>query len=1105
MKKLMNSLVRCSRVLPKLDLKMKFSLLFFMVALFQLKAEPNYSQKVKIDLDLKDAPISRIIEEIESKTDFKFFYSREELNLERKIDIQVKRQEIRKVLGKLFPYGNVLYKIIDRQIVLTRNQDDAPTPKAPAPKLELQQTYSLSGTVTDEIGDPLPGVTVQIEGTNQGAITDFSGNYVLQADLDPGDYVLIFRSLGFTTQELTVTLGSQTEVTNDITLGTDILGLDQVVITGVGALTAKKQIGNTISSVEGTDIAASGAVDITGALSGKLAGIQVSQNSGDPAAGISVRLRSASTVNGSSDPLYIIDGVIVNNNSTDVLDVTSVVQNRLSDINPQDIDRVEVIKGAAAAAIYGSRASNGVVQIFTKKGRSGKPVIKVATSVNLNYLRKKREFNEEPLDWTSTDITDLSTESVTRYDYQDMVFQNSTGTDNYVSISGGNENTDYFASLSYLKNEGIMKSTDYEREGGRIRINQKFNDWASASAGMYFSTSHSNDVPNGGYGFGVLQTILFTNNTINPAPDENGNYPQMTFYPNILEYIETFDFQQTNNRTISDLQINLSPTNDLKINYTLGYDNAESRGTRYVPIGTTTVPLGSASTTTISAKLFNSDLNASYDKLISDNLKSTTTAGFSWQADENILRSIQGTGLALGVRTTNGAASITTNENRSERTFWGGFLQQTFGLDNKLFLTGAIRLDGSSVFGEDERNQFYPKASASYLISEEDFWIDNLSNVFSSFKLRGAWGQAGNLTAIGPFDRLSNYSAESIDGNSGLVAPDLLGNPDLKPERQTELEFGVDMALFDNRVGLELTYYKQDIEDLLLRRSLSPSTGAQFRVENIGTMTNRGFEAMITATPIQTNNFNWSVTGTFSTNKNEVNDIAGEQFGIGNFGFSVAKNGKPLGVFYQGFYARNPDGSLLLTPEGLPQREKGSVDADGNPVPERDANGQPSGANLSKVIGDPNPDYIASLINELKYKDFSFRMQLDAVQGVDVLSWDQRMFYRFGGGPATAAELRGDAVRGTGSANFGIAESYIEDGSYIKLREISLGYLLREPFTGVESFQFSLTGRNLFSIDDFSSYDPEVNIDAQSNGSRGGVMGLIPIPAVIRFGITATF
>ncbi|MEX1382418.1 SusC/RagA family TonB-linked outer membrane protein [Lutibacter sp.] len=972
--------------------------------------------------------------------------------------------------------------------------------------VQAQNTaYTLKGNVTDNIGEPAPGVSVQIKNTSIGEITDFDGNYNLKANLNVGNYILVFRSLGLTTKEVKVTLTNNAEVVHNVIMNLDILGLDEIVITGVGALTAKKQLGNTISSVKGMEIAEAGSVDITAGLSGKLAGIQVSQNSGDPAGGISVRLRSASTVNGSSDPLYIIDGVIVNNNSTDVLGTSSVVQNRMSDISPQDIDRIEVIKGAAAAAIYGSRASNGVVQIFTKKGQSGEPIITVSSSINFNSLRKKRDYNDEPFEWASSDITNLEKVPTTRYDYQDMVFDNSTGTDNYVSMSGGKENTNYFASFSYLQNDGILKSTNFERQGGRVRINQAINEWASASFGTYFSTSKSQDQPNGGYVAGILPTILFTNNTIDPNADADGNYPTMTFYPNILEYIETFDFTQENNRTISDLQLNLTPVNGLKVNYILGYDNSESIGNSYIPIGTTTIALGRATTSTISTKQINSDLNASFDKDINDNIKSTTTTGFSWQSDKTKLRSISGSGLALGVKTTDGAASITTNESRSERTFWGGFLQQTFGINNKLYLTGAIRLDGSSVFGKDERNQFYPKTSMSYLISEEDFWKNSLGNSINSFKIRAAWGQAGNLTAIGPFDRLSNYSAISIDGTSGLIAPTELGNADLKPERQTEIEFGVDFGLFNNKIGVELTYYKQDIEDLLLARTLSPTTGFSSRVENIGTMTNNGFEALITAIPLQTTDFSWSVTGTFSTNKNEVNDIEGEQFGIGNFGFSVAKNGQPLGVFYQGFYARNNDGSLLLTPGGLPQREKGSYDTNGNPVPERDASGQPTGSSLSKVIGDPNPDFIASLTNEIKYKNFSFRMQFDAVQGVDVLSWDTRMFYRFGGGPATASELRGESVRGTGAAKFGIAESYVEDGSYIKLREVSTSYLLKDPLKGVSSVKFSITGRNLFSIDNFSGYDPEVNMDGQSNGARGGIMGLVPIPSVIKFGVVATF
>jgi TonB-dependent SusC/RagA subfamily outer membrane receptor len=756
-----------------------------------------------------------------------------------------------------------------------------------------QQNYTLQGKITSTDGEPLIGAAIELLDLHTGTTSDLDGNYSVTFAGVPGPFPLRFSYTGFANDERVIELGSLNVINLDIQLTTDILRLTEIVVTGTGALTEKRQLGNSIATMDNKEIAGAGSVDLTGALSGKMAGIQVTQNSGDPAGGVSVRLRSASTVNGSSDPLYIIDGVIVNNRSTNVLNITSVVQNRLADVNPQDIERIEVIKGAAAAAIYGSRASNGVVQIFTK------------------------------------------TVNATRYDYQDMVFVNSIGTDNYLSISGGSESTRYFSSFSYMNNEGIMKGTSFDRVAGRVRIDHILNKWASISAGSYVARSHSNDLPNGGYGFGVLQTILFTNNKVNPAKDENGDYPTMTFYPNILEYIETFDYQQFNNRSISDIQLKLNPLSGMNINLNVGYDHANSRGTSYSPIGTTTATNGRARTSTIGRTQLNTDLNGSYRFDISSELTSTTGAGYTLQYDRNTLSTISGSTLALGVQTTDGAGTISTDELRSEVSIWGGYVQQTFGFQDKLFLTGALRLDGSSVFGQDERSQFYPKVSASYILSDESFWINSLGDVLESFKLRAAWGRAGNLTAIGPFDVLTNYGGVSIGGNAGLISPSTIGNPGLKPERQTELEFGIDMTFLQNRLGIELTYYSQDIEDLLLQRTLAPSTGASSRIENIGTMTNDGFEALVSATPVQSNNFRWNVMATFSSNKNEVNGVEGEEISIGNFNFSKARNGEPLGVFRQGFYARNPDGSLLLTSSGVPQREKGSYDTNGNPVPQR--------------------------------------------------------------------------------------------------------------------------------------------------------------------------
>ncbi len=960
---------------------------------------------------------------------------------------------------------------------------------------------TVQGQVTDKQGTSLPGANIVVVGTFYGTASDNDGNFTLILPEPGAETVIQARFIGYTAATQTVTQTSGI-VEVSFQLSVDALRFDEIVVTGSAAAISKRQLGNTIATIQGNSISQSGALDVTGSLSGKFAGVQVTQNSGDPAAGISVRLRSASTVNGVSDPLYIIDGVIVNNRSDDLLGVASVQQNRLSDINPEDIERVEVIKGGAAAAIYGSRASNGVVQIFTKKGKLGKPTVTFGTRVNFNSLRKKIDFNQAPVDWANSgDVTDLTTVPVERFDYQDMVFENSTGTDNYVSVSGGVGNTTYFGSASFLANNGIMRNTDFDRSGVRLRVNQVLSDWATFSVGTYVSTSNSNDMPNGGFGSGVIQTILFSNNTTNPEPDADGNFPQMTFYPNILEYLETFDFKQQNKRAISDIQFTLSPIDGMSVNYVLGYDDSRSRATTYSPIGTTTITDGRARASNLNRTQINSDLNVTYQTQLSEAVSSVTAAGGSYQFDESEIGTIEASGLALGVETTAGAATITTTDFNSRRAIWGGYVQQTLGLQNKLFLTGAARIDASSVFGDDERSQFYPKASLSYIISEEDFWNVGAIN---NLKLRAAWGQAGNLTAIGEFDRLTNYNAVSIGGNSGLISPALIGNPDLKPERQTEIEFGIDLAMFNNRLGLEVTGYFQTIEDLLVERTLAPSTGAGTRIENIAEMDNKGIEVQLTATPVTSKNLNWTTSFTFSSNKNEVNGIEGDQISIGNFGFSRARNGEPLGIFRQSYFARNSDGSLLLDANGLPQRERGSVDANGNNVVERDANGQPTGVFLQKTLGDPNPAYLASWTNELKYNNFTFRAQFDAVQGFDVLSWDSRMFFRFGGGAQTARELNGEEAKGTGAAKFGIAESYIEDGSFIKLRELSASYLWANPFRGLSSMRFSVTGRNLFSIDDYSKWDPEVNMEAQSNGARGGIMGLTPIPRTITFGITVT-
>ncbi|WP_266204939.1 SusC/RagA family TonB-linked outer membrane protein [Pontibacter kalidii] len=970
--------------------------------------------------------------------------------------------------------------------------------------------YTISGTVTDaRTKSPLPGVVVKFQNSNTATATDANGEYDLVANLPPGTYQLNFSFIGFKPETRPVVLGTAEAVDLDVQLSEDIVGLDEVVVTGTSVATSKKQLGNAISTVSGEAIENSIAISIDQALAGKVAGAQITQNSGNPAGGISVRLRGTSTVVGSGDPLYIVDGVIINNSSPELIDLGGYAQNRLVDINPNDIERIEIIKGAAAAAIYGSRASNGVVQIFTKRGVEGKPQIQVSTQFRVSEVRKTLEYNDYPFRFINTTATDLTQEPVQRYDYQDEIFRTAFGTENNVSVSGGSANTQYFLSGNYLRNQGIIDNTKFNRGGARIRVDQTLKDWISVSVGANYVLSTSEEIPNGGLSeaYGALTGFIFSNNFIDPQPDPvTGVYPStaptaILRRTNPLEAINRFDFRQRTSRFIGDFQLMVTPIDNLNINYTLGYDNSTQIATGFIPVGNTTpsYDAGYSRRADRTAYLLNNDLNISYRTMLSDWLESTTGVGATAQTEKIYTTGITGTQLVPQAQTPSTAAIIVTGEARSDINILGFFAQQTFGFGDRFFLTGAGRYDVSSVFGPDDRWQFYPKVSASYLISNEQFW-QRWSSVVPTLKLRASYGQSGNLTAIQAYDRLTNFVGASLPGFPGVSSPTLLGNPEIKPERQTETEFGVDMSLLNGRLGLEFSYYTKDVEDLLLNISLAPTTGYLTQYVNIGTLTNKGVEFLLTGAPLQKESVKWTSTLIYSRNKNRLNDIPGGVVTFpGGFGQVAAVNGYPIGAFYSTYFARNPDGSLLLTPAGLPQPER---------VGRNPETGQPAGATVPKVIGDPNPDWTGSWINEISLTNgFFFRAQFDAAYGFDVFNFTRRVGERdlYGGLAGYEPELRGEVPKGTSAALFGIFENYIEDGSYIKLREVSVGYDFKPAFLGNSSVRVNLAGRNLFSIDDYSGYDPEVNAAGQTNAVRGFDFVEVPIPRTYALGVTVAF
>ncbi|MGF1670627.1 MAG: carboxypeptidase-like regulatory domain-containing protein, partial [Balneolaceae bacterium] len=423
----------------------------------------------------------------------------------------------------------------------------------------------ISGKIIDsQTGEPLPGTNIGIANTVLGTSTDADGNFQLTATLQPNDYRFRITFIGYSSRVITVTLSDELNVdVGDIELRPDIIGSDEIVVTGASGAVSKQQLGNAISTVNFEAIQSSGATQIDQALSGKIAGALVQQNSGDPAGGISIRLRGPSSLLGSADPLYIIDGVIVNNDSPELIDIGGNAQNRLVDINPNDIERIEVVKGAAAAALFGSRANNGVVQIFTKRGQAGKPKLTYNSNLQINNIRKKIPVNMARVNNNGTPNPDIQ-----RFDFQDFIFRTAVGTEQSLSISGGSEDTRYFISGSFFSNEGIVRGNDFERITARLNLDQTLTNWATLSIGLNYTNTSSNEVPNGGLNssFGALTGFIFGPNTFDPRPDpETGEFPQNSILANPVEAIERYDFSQEINRIVGNAKLTILPADNVSV------------------------------------------------------------------------------------------------------------------------------------------------------------------------------------------------------------------------------------------------------------------------------------------------------------------------------------------------------------------------------------------------------------------------------------------------------------------------------------------------------------------------------------------------------------
>ncbi len=994
----------------------------------------------------------------------------------------------------------------------------------------------ISGKVTGKNGDGISGVSVALSNSTIGTFTNPDGTYILTGNIKAGKSTLIFSGVSLKTKEQSINITQASEYSLNTELITDALGMDEVVVIGSSLTSKRKELGNTINSVSGKQLQNSGTGNLAGALQGKVPGAQITQTSGDPSGGFSVRMRGTSTISGSSEPLYVVDGVIISNSTTNVTNLnvsaggrSEIGTNRLADINPNDIEKLDIIPGASASAIYGSRASNGVVLITTKKGKSGQMKIDFSTSLMSNSLRKRvyiskfgKQFgtaalrlgniSNAPAPPTYTGSTVVYTRpdgltrtlandliDVTRYDYQDNIFQNAMGTDNYISVSGGSDKTKYFFSGGYFKNDGIVVGTDFKRFNVKTRIESNINKYLTLIAGVAFSNTFSNEKPNGNVFWSPINSVNITNNIFDITQrDVTGNLKAVEpTRVNPLSVINDMSLTQAVNRTISDFQIKIKPTKNLSIDYILGIDNIAQEGRSFIkryPYISAQEGLGYVSNALVNTFLINNDINVSYSAKI-NKFSSLTTTGFNHQFQKITGLFNEGRDLLNGISTINGAAvQLPPRYTDDRRQVFGGYVQQTFGYDNIFFLTAAGRIDGSTSFPADTRTYFYPKVSGAFNVSDMGFWKDGSFNTwFSSARLRASWGQAGNLTGIGSYDRFTNYNSNFINGVATYNINTNLGNSAIEPERASEFEIGTDLSFLNDKLGIVFTVYNKKIIDnsLLVQRTLAPSTGGSSRVENVGNLTNKGWEFALNANPVSTKHFSWNVYGSLNRNKNLV--TASSQVSpitLDNSGGSpsVIVAGSPVGAFFGNYFVR--DGSGKMT-----------VDAAGRPIA-----ATTTGTTLArKIIGDPNPDWLFSAGSSFDYKKFNVSFLFDGALGQQVFNADRRTRQGVGIGDYAEREARGQLPRGYIWSIYATEEWRIESGSYVKLREASLSYTLPNFAKFVRSSSISFTGRNLISWDTYDGYDPETNAGGNSAVLRGIDFGNVPIPRTFQVVLRATF
>lgn len=1006
------------------------------------------------------------------------------------------------------------------------------------------QEITVTGKVTSAGEDsPLPGVNVLIKGTSKGTLTDAQGQYSIQASR--GD-VLSFSFIGFTTQEVPVGNSS----TINVTLAEDVKNLQEVVVTALGIEQEKRSLGYAVQELNTEDIVNTKQQNVVNALQGQVAGVQITSSGGAPGQSARILIRGISSLDPTADnqPLFVVDGVPIDNSTIEPDPENNTprgLSNRAADINPNDVESISVLKGAAATALYGVRAANGAVIVTTKKGQAGQVKVNLSSSVGFEEINKypafqrvygqgyQGEYDPESFfpAWGAPIAAVADTVPGHQY-YNNWKNAMRTGlqVDNTVSISGGSENATFYTSFSRLDQRGVIPFSDWDRTTAKLAGTVKFSPKFNVSGSMNYINSGGNRVPHDRF----MERMVYWAVTQDVRDYEKADGTMKTYgNVNPLYDAKYSTFTDNVNRIIGNINLGYSPFNWLSINYRVGIDYYSDQREEIQP-GPSGIEgevaldnEGFLTQGRINNRDINSTLNLTFSKNLAENVSATLRLGNDiFDRNLNQLYTTGNNFVIPRFYNLKNVRNLGTQQELLQRRLVGVYGDLMLDYKNMLYLNITGRNDWSSTLPIENRSFFYPSVSAGFVFSD----AFNLPEPFSYGKIRASWAQVGKDAP--PYSTTITYTSPAdiypLDGRVGYTRNNVLKTSDLKPEQTTSIEFGADLRFFNDRLGLDFTWYQSNSRDQILSVPISHTTGYTEFLTNAGELRNRGIELILRGTPIRTTDFNWDVTLNFSRNRNTVMDIregietiiVGDQFGYaGSTATIQLLEGEPYGNIYgRSFQRYYPNGD----PENqvFVDRDKPIlIGADGFPV-----------VNKSQlVLGNVMPKFIGGIRNSFSYKGAELSFLIDFRYGLDQYNQYGNFLSAFGleeyslnrndvivldgvtdsGEPNTKPvflgqgeyDINGNDIIETGEdfgAGYyrniyrGVTENFVQDASFIKLRNVTLAYnfqpslLENLPFSNA---RFSVAANNILLRTPWTGFDPE-SFSGGAGSNATGFSGL---------------